>query len=149
MRIAIEPLQLPELVSFMRIQADDCFSDLKNEERLNMLAEKWYNYAEFCTCRNEDGTLVGMIAFYANQPGNGVVYIPHVYVSVDYRGQNLMSIMLNTIRAYVKDKGFMNMCLEVHKDNERAQRAYLKYGFTLSGDITEKSVFMHYNIFKL
>lgn len=147
MNITIEHLQLDELKAFLRIQADDAFPDLKDEERLNRLAEKWQKHADFCTCRNKGGSLVGMIAFYANQPENGVVHVPHVYVSINFRGQNLMSSMLNTIKAYVEDKGFMNMRLEVHKDNERAQRAYLNYGFTFTGDTTDKSVFLQYNIY--
>ena len=82
MNISIESLHLSELVAFLQIQADDCFPDLKDEERLNMLAEKWYNFAEFCTCREEDGHLVGMIVFYANQPENGIVYVPHFKIKV-------------------------------------------------------------------
>lgn len=146
MKIAIEPLPLEELKAFLREQADDAFPDLKEEQRLVMLSEKWHAYAEFCTCRNEEGRLVGMIAFYANQPESGVVYIPHVYVSGNYRGQNLMSSMLNTIKEYVKGKGFMYMRLEVQKDNERAQRAYFHYGFSNSDEASEKSVFMQYKI---
>lgn len=146
MKTTIEPLLLEELQAFLREQAVDAFPDLKDEQRLVMLSEKWHSYAEFCTCRNDEGGLVGMIAFYANQPESGVVYIPHVYVSGAYRGQNLMSSMLNAIKAYVKKKGFMYMRLEVHKENERAQMAYIHYGFTLSGDNTDKSVFMQYKI---
>lgn len=146
MKIAIEPLPLEELQFFLREQAEDAFPDLKDEQRLTMLSEKWHDYAEFCTCRNEEGSLVGMIAFYANQPESGVVYIPHVYVSGACRGQNLMSSMLDAIKEYVKGKGFMYMRLEVHKDNERAQRAYTHYGFSISGDASNNSVFMQYKI---
>lgn len=146
MQIAVEPLPLEELQVFLREQAEDAFPVLKDEQRLATLSEKWHSYAEFCTCRNAEGRLVGMIAFYANQPESGVVYIPHVYVRGAYRGQNLMSYMLDAIKEYVKRKGFMYMRLEVHKDNERAQRAYIHYGFTISSDASEKSVFMQYKI---
>lgn len=146
MKVAIEPLLLEVLQAFLREQAEDAFPDLKDEQRLAMLSEKWNAHAEICTCRNEEGRLVGMIAFYANQPESGVVYIPHVYVSGAYRGRNLMSSMLDVIKEYVKGEGFMFMRLEVHKDNERAQRAYIHYGFSISGDASDKSVFMQYKI---
>lgn len=146
MKIAIEPLPLEELQAFLREQAEDAFPDLKDEQRLTMLSEKWHANAEFCICCNGEGRLVGMIAFYANQPESGVVYIPHVYVSVAHRGQNLMSSMLNTIKEYVKKRGFLYMRLEVEKSNERAHKAYAHYGFSVVGDATVKSIFMQYKI---
>lgn len=143
MNIAIEQLRLDELKAFLREQAEDAFPDLKDGKRLNMLAEKWFVNAEFCTCRNAEGDLVGMISFYANQPEGGMVYIPHVYVNGFYRGQNLMSSMFNIIKGYVKEKGtFRYMCLEVQKDNERAQKAYTHYGFCPSTDASDKSFYM-------
>ena len=145
MDIAIEHLRLSELVAFLREQADDAFPDLKDELRLNMLAKKWHKNAEFCTCRNDSNHLIGMIAFYANMPEEGIAYIPHVYVTNNYRGQNLMSTMMNIIKEYVKQKGFHSMHLEVQKDNERAQRAYYHYGFEWLG-ASEKSIYLLYRI---
>ena len=133
MRITIEPLQLPELVAFLRIQADDCFPDLKDEERLNMLAEKWHKYAEVCTCRDEDSHLVGMIAFYANKPK--VAYIPHIYVSKELRGKGTFAAMLSEVSNYVKSNYFQYIRLEVRKDNMRAISAYKKQGFLIDGDM--------------
>lgn len=146
MNIAIEPLQLSELVAFLREQADDCFPDLKDEQRLNMLAEKWHRYAEFCLCRDDEGQLIGMIAFYVNQPENGVVYIPHVYVNRKCRGKKLMTSMLNSIKEYACDKGFQYMRLEVNKANRSAQIAYKHYGFSITGETSDKAFFMQYNI---
>lgn len=143
MRIAIEQLQLFELQSFLREQAEDTFPDLKDEERLRVLSEKWHSHAEFCTCRNDDGRLVGMIAFYANQPEGGVVYIPHVYVRSTCRGQRIMTSMLQIVEENVKEKGFKSLRLEVHKSNEIAQRAYTHYGFSYCGEASDKSIFMH------
>ena len=143
MRIAIEQLQLEELHPFLREQAEDTFPDLKDEERLSLLSEKWNSYAKFCTCRNDDGRLVGMIAFYVNQPEGGVVYIPHVYVRSACRGQRIMTSMLQIIEESVKEEGFKSLRLEVQKSNEIAQRAYSHYGFSYCGDASDKSIFMH------
>lgn len=146
MNISIEHLQLSELVKFLREQANDAFPGLKDEKRLNMLAEKWHKYAEFCTCRNETGQLVGMIAFYANQPSEGVVYIPHIYVSCEYRGRKVFTSMLRVIEKYVKDSEFRFIRLEVQKSNKNAQKAYSHYGFSYLGAASEESLYMQYNI---
>lgn len=141
MTIAIEPLSLSELKSFLREQAQDAFPTLKDEENLNLLAEKWQSHAEFCICRL-DKRLVGMIAFYANQPEKGVVYLPHIYVSSECRGQKIMTSMLQKIEEYTEEKGFMSFRLEVLKSNEIAQKAYSHYGFSYSGEASDKSIYL-------
>lgn len=129
MTIAIEHLSLKELKSFLREQALDTFPALKDEHRLTMLAAKWYEHAEFCTCRDDSGQLVGMIAFYANQPETGIAYIPHIYVSPAYRGRGIFSQMLQRVVTNIKQKGYTSIKLEVSKDNMTAQKAYIKQGF--------------------
>lgn len=146
MNITIEQLQLDELRAFLREQADDAFPSLKDEARLNMLAEKWHTYAEFCTCRNDDDCLVGMIAFYANQPESGNAYITHVYVNNEYRRKSLFSSMFRFIIDYVKRKGFRSIRLEVQKGNTKAERAYLNNGFRFIGGTNENSTYMQYEI---
>lgn len=146
MIISIEQLELDELRSFLRKQADDAFPDLKDEERLNTLAEKWSNNAEFCTCRDSEAGLAGMITFYANRPEEAFVYIPHVYVNPEYRGRRIFSNMLHYTEEYVKNRGYRFMRLEVQKNNERAQKAYLNYGFLFIGTGTDNSFFMQYTI---
>lgn len=141
MIIAIEQLQFSELIAFLRVQSDDAFPDLKDEERLNMLAEKWYKDAEFCTCRNDDDILIGMIAFYANQAESGFAYIPHVYVSETYRGKRVFSSLLLMVKDYVKSKGFHFIRLEVQNENIRALKAYQKNGFTEMGR-SDSSIYM-------
>lgn len=146
MRIAIEQLQLVELLSFLREQAEDTFPDLRDSERLRTLAEKWHSFAEFCTCRDKNGVLKGMVVFYANRPDVGVAYIPHVYVRGESRGQGIMSSMFKFIEGYVKEKGFTSLCLEVQKSNEIAQRAYIHYGFLYCGEASEKSIYLQFRI---
>lgn len=141
MNVFIEHLQLSELLISLREQADDAFPDLKDEERLKMLAEKWHKNAEFCTCRN-DNSLIGMIVYYANKPEAGVAYIPHVYVSKKYRRQGLFSLMLNKVKVFVKSKGFVAICLEVNSNNTGAQQAYIRNGFTFGKKASERSIFM-------
>lgn len=139
MTFQIERLGLEELSAFLRMQAEDSFPDLKDEIRLKMLAEKWSKKAECSTCRDDDGQLVGMIAFYANVQGAEFAYIPHVYVAPDYRHRGLFAKMLRMMEVYVKENGFSKIKLEVKNDNEIAKNSYLRQGFvedTTASDIT-------------
>ena len=142
MKIAIEHLNLDELKSFLREQAEDAFPDLKDSARLSMLAEKWHTYAEFCTCREDRGRLVGMIAFYANRPESGIVYLPHIYVSPQSRCKGVFKQMLHVVECNAKQNGFYKMKLEVQRDNYNAFRTYERTGFITSCDDNSKSLFL-------
>ncbi|MBQ3738527.1 MAG: GNAT family N-acetyltransferase [Bacteroidales bacterium] len=146
MTYTIEQLSFEELGAFLRKQAEDCFPDLKDEQRLCLLAEKWSTYAECCTCRNNNCHLIGMIAFYANQTNEGICYIPHVYVDSDFRGQGLFSSMMRLIEEHIKRKNFKTIRLEVNKFNENAQLVYLHYGFSIVSNASEKTLFMEYKL---
>lgn len=142
MTFQIERLELEELSAFLRMQADDAFPDLKDEDRLKMLAEKWSNNAECSTCRANDGNLIGMIAFYANGKNADFAYIPHVYVSSKYRKRGLFTQMLSIVEAYIKTKGFRLLKLEVHNGNSEARRVYLSNKFIDYGDASDNSKYM-------
>ena len=129
MTFQIERLELEEMSAFLRLQAEDSFPDLKNEERLKMLAEKWSTNAECATCRDDEGQLVGMIAFYANGQGANFAYITHVYVSPDYRKKGFFLSMLLLIKEYAKEKGFCEIRLKVERHNNIAIKSYSYSGF--------------------
>lgn len=146
MTFQLERLKFDELCAFLRLQAEDTFPDLKNEERLKMLAEKWSKNAECSTCRGDGGDLIGMIAFYANGQGADFAYIPHVYVSPEFRSKGLFRQMLQIIETYVKQKGFTKVKLEVNNDNLIAKNAYLKQGFLEDTVASEGTIYMVKNI---
>lgn len=137
----IESIAFIELLNYMRFQANEAFPSLKDEERLLSFATKLHENAEFCLCR-DDGELVGMIAYYANGQGADFAYIPHVYVSPNYRKVGLFSRMMNTIEKYVQEKGFSEIRLEVENDNWSARSAYLNNGFILKKIAGPKSIYM-------
>ena len=139
MTISIEHLSLHELKEYLYEQAIDAFPALQDKNILNMIAEKWSFHAEICTCRDESQRLVGMIAFYANQPETGVAYIPHVYVSDCVRGKGIFSEMLEVVKSYIRKKNFSSIRLEVKKENKRAFAAYIKKGFVVERDNDIKS----------
>lgn len=137
----IEPISIEELLNYMRFQANEAFPSLKDNTKLLAFATKLHENAEFCLCRDE-GKLVGMIAYYANGQGADFTYIPHVYVSPNYRKVGLFSRMLNTIEKYVQEKGFSEIRLEVEKENVIAQSVYLRKGFTSYGDASLYSMYL-------
>ena len=142
MTFQIEKVDSDELRAFLRLQAEDSFPDLKDEDRLKMLAEKWANNAECATCRDNDGNWVGMIAFYANGQGADFAYIPHVYVLPEYRKKGLFTLMLDIVAKHVRAKGYTEIRLEVEKGNRIAQKTYLKNGFFMVGLASARSMFM-------
>ena len=142
MTFEIERLKLEELRAFLQKQADEAFPDLKDEVRLNMLAEKWTMNAEICTCRDDDDSLIGMIAFYANRPEEAVAYIPHVYVSPDYRNRGIFSKMIDMVVEYLRGKSFSEIRLEVKNDNRSACIAYEIKGFVLEKTASQNSTYM-------
>ena len=137
----IEPISLEELLNYMRFQANEAFPSLKDKTKLLAFATKLHENAEFCLCRDE-GKLVGMVAFYANGQGADFAYIPHVYVSPDYRKMRLFATMLNKTEYDVKKKGFSEIRLEVEKENVIAQSAYLRNGFTQYKTVSPNSMYM-------
>lgn len=137
----IESISLEELLIYMRFQANEAFPSLKDKTKLLAFATKLHENAEFCLCRDE-GKLVGMIAYYANGQGADFAYMPHVYVSPNYRKVGLFSRMLNTIEKYVQEKGFSEIRLEVEKNNLFALSAYLRNGFTQYGIASPDSIYM-------
>lgn len=142
MTITIEHLQLPELIVYLHKQEEETFPERKDKERLNMLSEKWHKHAEFCTCRDEEGQLVGMLGFYANQPETGIAFIIRVYVNPQLRGIGIFEEMLHLVQNYIKQREYSHLRLEVRKDNQIAQKAYLKQGFHYERDCNDQTFFM-------
>lgn len=137
----IESISFDELIDYMRLQAEESFPSLKNEEKLKGFAAKLHSHAEFCLCRDKD-KLAGMIAFYANGQGADFAYVPHVYVSPSYRRQGLFSLMLNTTIDYVRTKGFSEIRLEVENNNIPAKESYLRLGFSMEESASQHSTYM-------
>ena len=126
----IESIALDELLHYMRFQADEAFPSLKDEVWLQTFTNKLHSNAKFCLCRDNNEP-IGMIAFYANGQGADFAYIPHVYVSPDYRQKGLFTRMLGAVASYVKERGFHEIRLEVDKQNKRALQSYQCNGFDI------------------
>ncbi|WP_186760778.1 GNAT family N-acetyltransferase [Arthrobacter alpinus] len=88
----------------------------------------------------ENGDWVGTMASYIADPNVGPLLLG-VYVRPDFRGTNvgLTDTLLSAIEAWARNHGG-RLTLHVHEANAKAQRAYLKRGFQLTGHSAEYSL---------
>lgn len=87
-----------------------------------------------------DGKWVGTMGSYIADSSTGPLLVG-VYVSPDFRGTpfNLTDQLLHGIEDWARENGG-RLTLHVHEDNIRAQKAYLKRGFELTGHSVEYSL---------
>lgn len=110
------------------------------EERVRKLLDN----AAFVTARNEQGYLVGIIAYYMNQPP--LCYLTHASTVAEYRRQGIATKMLERLEKETIMRGFSLLKLEVHKENAPALNTYLKFGFHISYESPNKNWYMEKNI---
>ena len=61
--------------------------------------------------------------------GHTIAYLYSFRIKPEYQGQGIGSKMLETIENDLKRRDFSNVCLNVAKDNTRAQSLYFKHGY--------------------
>lgn len=63
------------------------------------------------------------------------LWINTLWVSPEFRGQGLSSLIVSLAGDLAKDTGFSSLALHCWKDNARARAFYAKQGFVVDGDI--------------
>ena len=63
--------------------------------------------------------------------GRSLAYLYSFRIKPEYQGQGIGSKMLETIENDLKNRGFSNVCLNVAKDNTRAQSLYTRHGYRI------------------
>lgn len=96
--------------------------------------------AEFCVARGDENKIIGVVAFYCNQPP--IAYISHACIDSSHRGKKLIEKMLNTVQQFVVSKNFDSLRVEVLNDNYPAIKAYENFGFSFISKASPKSL-MH------
>ncbi len=71
--------------------------------------------------------------FEAKRPDS--LWINTLWVSPEFRGRGLSSLIVSLIEDFAKDTGFSSLALHCWKDNARARAFYAKQGFVVDGDI--------------
>ncbi len=95
----------------------------------------------------QDGRIVGIVGFYANDLQDGEAYLSLVAVSRDTQGRGLGTRLVASALATAVERGMRRMRLEVYHANTRAQALYARLGFQPSasrqdGDPPEASIYM-------
>lgn len=62
------------------------------------------------------------------------VELNRLYVDVEAHGQGVGTLLSNAIEQVAKEEGFRNMWLGVWEENEKAIRAYERWGYKMVGD---------------
>jgi ribosomal protein S18 acetylase RimI-like enzyme len=95
----------------------------------------------------ENGKLEGLIAVYANDPLLEKAFITNVSVAGKFMGKGIANQLLDNCEAFIREKGFREIQLEVGKEAMPAIRFYTKHGYTESGQ-NDTSKFMHKKLTK-
>jgi ribosomal protein S18 acetylase RimI-like enzyme len=78
-----------------------------------------------------DGSLVGLLAAYCNDPERRSAYITSVSIRSDRRGEGIATRLLHACVEYAKLHGLGQIGLEVAREHRTAIHLYQKCGFSL------------------
>ena len=78
-----------------------------------------------------DGTLIGLLAIYCNNPQQTSAFITNLSVFEEWRGRGIAGALLERSVALARQKGFEIIRLEVEAKNMAAVAVYRKYGFVV------------------
>ncbi len=94
---------------------------------------KLFQYSQtFEAWNNEE--LIGLIAAYVNDYETKIAYISNVSVLLEYSGKNIAQKLLENCIEFCKYQQFIEIRLEVNKENLRAIRFYEKNNFIKNSD---------------
>lgn len=107
------------------------YNDLKSGNRITFI------------CKNENGDLLGegslvfSCAYKNFTIPNKRIYLSHLYVKPECRGQGIGTLLCNHIFDYCKNHGYSEISLVVLFSNYNAIRLYHRLGFTTILDLFE------------
>ena len=81
----------------------------------------------------DDGRILGLIGFYANDMKSKVAYVSSFVVSQDVEGKGLARRLFEHFLRFAKTAGMERVGLNVRKDNPRAIAFYSKMGLHIVG----------------
>ena len=129
---------LDNLVEFVIAEANEAEGIIKSSEIvLNGIKAGLENpdIARYWIIENENGNPVGNVSVVKEwSDWNCAFYwwIQSMYLSPSYRGLGLMKALLKEVKLAAENENAIELRLYVHKDNDRAIKAYKKVGFCKS-----------------
>lgn len=126
-------MEIQKLTSFDEISAafntlKDNFFDFK--ENIETYAMKIFQNG-ICCAAKVNGTICGLIAFYANNTDTKTAFITSVLVDKSYRKQGVATLLLKNAEEYCVKNGMIKISLEVDKRNEKAIALYTKFNYKI------------------
>ena len=114
------------------------------EDALARSEESWSAQADSTASGSDRATFVfviddkpcGLGAVYRDNDEVEVGELIQMWISPGYRGSSAAEDLLNEIFHWAALNGFSRIKAEVQKDNKRAMKFYLNYGFVPSGDVS-------------
>ena len=112
-----------------------------SEEYRESMAEKFSRYAYFLVLQSNNENS-GFCAFYANDSNTKTAYISFIAVADKFRGQHFGKQILEKVISISKETGMEFIKLEVLKTNIIAQNFYIRNGFKILENASDKSIYM-------
>jgi len=108
--------------------SDTFIPPLAERVDINEYAKKIYEKSVTFEAWNEN-LFVGFIAAYFNENASGSTFITNVSVLRKFAGLGIASKLLDMCIEHARNNGFLELALQVHKNNNPAIRFYNKFGF--------------------
>lgn len=121
-------LKIEVLISFVRALNEDFIPELSSRVDIGRWIRKIIQSGRVIVAE-QDGKIVGLIAFYANNRETSKGYISYVAVSSEYRKQGIVTGLLQ--RCFTQSKLAGMKTIDIHTNNPDANRFYVKIGFKL------------------
>jgi ribosomal protein S18 acetylase RimI-like enzyme len=138
----IEPVDIPAIVALARATWLDAYAGIISREQIDyMLAQRYARTGLEADIENPekwlyqafiDGTLAG---FAACEICKGEFKLDKLYIHPGMQRRGAGAALVDHAAALARDRGYPGMILAVNKNNARAIRAYMKYGFRVRDKI--------------
>jgi GNAT superfamily N-acetyltransferase len=128
-------IDLGQLVEFTLSEANEAEGISKNCEKVRKgirTALEDESVAVYWVIQDSHNELIGNVSVvkeWSNWNAGYYWWIQSMYIRPEHRGRGLMKKLLQTVRESARQGKALDLRLYVHKNNERAIKAYLKSGF--------------------
>jgi len=79
----------------------------------------------------------GSVDYFGRARVDGRGLVVAVYVRPSHRGRGVLDSLMDAAAEWARGGGMTELALDVHEDNARAERAYLRAGFVPTGSTSE------------
>jgi RimJ/RimL family protein N-acetyltransferase len=129
-------IDLGQLVEFTLLEANEAEGISKNREIVRKgirTALEDESVAVYWVIEDSQNELIGNISVvkeWSNWNAGYYWWIQSMYIKPEHRGRGLMKELIQTVKKSARQGKALDLRLYVHKNNERAIKAYAKSGFT-------------------